>query len=421
MTFESFSEAHNTVLISTFIITLIMGAVVNKTNFCTMGAVSDLVNIGDTGRMRAWLFALAVAIIGVIVLESMGLADMDGTRPPFRRSNFTWIEFLIGGLMFGVGMTLGSGCANKTLIRMGAGNIKSVFVFIVISICAYFMLNPFPGTDKTLYSEVFYFWTNPLSISLTTNQDLGAMLGGVTGMDAATVRYIVGGLIAAGIIIFAFKSTDFRKSVDNVLGGSVVGLAVVGAWFVTASLVVVNMEEELFSWTDYGSDEVWSLFEENDRPSDIGVQSFSFVNPIGQVLRYGVNGFENGYLTFGVVSVLGVIIGSFLWSVLSKGFRIEWFASGRDFINHIIGGVLMGIGGTLALGCTIGQAVTGASTLALGSFIAFGSIVLASALTMKIQYYKLVYEDEATFIKAFLSSLADMKLLPNGMRKLDAV
>lgn len=421
MTFESFSEAHNMVLGLTFIIALIMGAVVNKTNFCTMGAVSDLVNIGDTGRMRAWIFAMAIAIIGIILLESFDILNVDASRPPYRRSNFSWIEFMIGGFMFGVGMTLGSGCGNKTLVRIGGGNIKSIMVLLLISTCAYFMLNPFPGSDKTLYSELFYGWTNPFSVSLSTNQDIGALLGGFADIDPVTMRLVLGGLIAVGLLIFALKSIDFRGSFDNVLGGTVVGVAVLAAWFVTASLVTINVDDELNSWTEYASDEVWDMFEDSDRPRDVGVQSFTFVNPMGQLMRYAVNDFDKNYLTFGVVAVLGVIFGSFLWSILRRKFRIEWFASGSDFLNHFIGGILMGIGGILALGCTIGQAVTGVSTLALGSFIAFGFIVFGSALTMKIQYYKMVYEDEATFMKAFLSSMVDMRLLPSGLRKLDAV
>jgi uncharacterized membrane protein YedE/YeeE len=100
---------------------------------------------------------------------------------------------------------------------------------------------------------------------------------------------------------------------------------------------------------------------------------------------------------------------------------VEWFASGRDFFNHFIGAVLMGFGGVLAMGCTIGQAVTGVSTLAIGSFIAFFGIVLGSALTMKVQYYKMVYEDEATFFKALITGLVDLKLLPSSLRKLEAI
>jgi uncharacterized membrane protein YedE/YeeE len=136
---------------------------------------------------------------------------------------------------------------------------------------------------------------------------------------------------------------------------------------------------------------------------------------------YVASKFDRSLVTFGIMALLGVIVGSFLWSLLSKSFRIEWFASGQDFLNHFIGAILMGFGGVLALGCTIGQGITGVSTLAIGSFLALIAIVFGSAITMKIQYYKLVYEEEASFVKALIAGLADMKLLPNSLRKLDAI
>ena len=126
-------------------------------------------------------------------------------------------------------------------------------------------------------------------------------------------------------------------------------------------------------------------------------------------------------VNFGLVSVIGVILGSLLWSLISRSFRIEWFVDMKDFINHLVGAILMGFGGVLAMGCTIGQGITGVSTLAIGSILTFFSIVFGSALTMKIQYYKMVYEEEASFASALAASLADMHLLPNGMRKLDKV
>jgi uncharacterized membrane protein YedE/YeeE len=423
MIFEDFATAHQTVLLAVFGIAFVMGAVVNKTNFCTMGAVSDLVNMGDTGRIRAWIFAMAVALIGVIVLEASGVVSVDQTLPPYRGSNFAWLEYILGGIIFGVGMTLGSGCGNKTLIRIGGGNLKSILVFAVIAVCAYFMLNPFPGTDKTLYSELFYAWTNPTSASLTTGQDLGSVIGNAVGADFGTTRTVIGLILVALMLWFAFKSADFRSSFDNKLAGVVVGLAVIGAWYATGSLVMIDADGESMNWTQYASAESWDMLEDNAeaRPKDVGVQSFTFINPIGQTLRYAINGFESVFVTFGLVAVLGVILGSFAWAVISKGFRIEWFVNFKDFLTHLIGATLMGIGGVLALGCTIGQAITGISTLAMGSFLAFGGIVFGSAMTMKIQYYKMVYEDEATFAKAFVTALVDFKLLPGSMRKLEAI
>ena len=421
MIFDDFSSAHFAVLLSVFGIAFVIGAVANKSNFCTMGAVSDLVNIGDTGRIRAWILAMAVAMVGVVIIEAGGFGSVDSTLPPYRGSNFAWLEYILGGLLFGIGMTFGSGCGNKTLVRAGGGNLKSVFLFIIISICAYFMINPFPGTDSTLYSIFFHPWTSPASISLSTQQDLGSVIGSATNMDIATTRTIIGLLLATILFWFVFKSADFRSSFDNKLGGLTIGTAVFAAWFVTSSLVTISADDESMNWAEYASAESWDMLEDNAdaRPRDVAPQSFTFINPIGQSLRYAAKSFDYAYLTFGVVAVLGVILGSLLWALLSKSFRIEWFLNLKDFITHLVGGILMGIGGVLALGCTIGQGITGVSTLAMGSFIALGSIIFGSALTMKIQYYKMIHEDEATFIKALVSSLVDFKLLPEKMRSLE--
>jgi uncharacterized protein len=421
MIFEDFSSAHLTVLLTVFAIAVIMGAVVNKSNFCTMGAVSDLVNIGDSSRMRAWFLAMAVAITGVVIFEFSGIASVDSTLPPYRGSNFAWLEYILGGFLFGIGMTLGSGCGNKALIRIGGGNIKSIILFIIVSVCAYFMINPFPGTDSTLYSIFFYPWTSPASLSLSSQQDLGSVIGNTIGTDVGTTRTVIGLILAIALFWFIFKSAEFRKSFDNKLGGFTVGAAVLAAWFATSGMVTINAEDESFSWTEYASAESWDMMEDDAsaRPRDAAVQSFTFINPIGQTTRYAVQDFNKNYLTAGVVAVLGVILGSLIWSLLSKSFRIEWFVNMKDFITHVIGGILMGVGGILALGCTIGQGITGVSTLSMGSGLALISIIFGSALTMKMQYYKLMHEGDATFVKSLVSSLVDFKLLPEKLRSLE--
>lgn len=441
MVFESFGQAWSVMLWSTFGIALIMGAVVNKTNFCTMGAVSDWVNMGDTGRFRSWLLAIAVAMIGVLALEFFGVINATDTFPPYRSNTFIWAENVIGGVMFGIGMTLASGCGNKTLIRIGGGNLKSIMVLAVIAVIAYFMVYPFPGTDKTLMSELFLPWMQDLRVTLPRNQDLGSL---VAPDNALLVRTVIGAAIVLALVAFIFRSRDFRRNFDNILGGLVVGLAVVGAWYVTGTVQVKADffgEEQLVSLDKYAAN--WSMYQEDsmgmgmgmgeedaaaasDKPvkpaeaRSLNTQSYTFINPMGLTMRYTVNGFEKAYLTFGVMALAGVIAGSLLWALLSRGFRWEWFASFRDFLNHFIGAILMGFGGVLGLGCTIGQGVTGVSTLALGSFITFASIVWGSAVTMKIQYYKMLHED-ASFGSALVTSLVDMRLLPKGMRRLEAL
>ena len=422
MVYEQFAQAQSLMLWVTFAIAVIMGAVVNKTNFCTMGAVSDWVNMGDLGRMRAWLFAIAVAMIGVAALEYAGLAKPDAAFPPYRASQLVWAENLIGGLLFGIGMTLASGCGNKTLIRIGGGNIKSIFVLAIIAVIAYFMVNPFPGSDKTLFSVLFYDWIRPLAVTLGGNQDIGAVVGGAEGKGIA--RLVAGLAIGLLLVVYAFKSEEFRKSFDNILGGLVVGLAILAAWYVTSN-IAVSADGQPYALQSFVADQ-WDMYagEADVKPADsrsLAPQSFTFINPMGQLYGYVVGGFGSSLLTFGLMSLFGVIAGSLLWSVVTRSFRIEWFANFKDFATHVIGAVLMGFGGVLAMGCTIGQAVTGVSTLAIGSIITFVAIVLGSALTMKVQYYKMVYEDEATFFKALITGLVDLKLLPASMRKLDAV
>ena len=421
MIFDNFAAAQSVFLWTVFAIALVMGAVVNKTNFCTMGAVSDLVNMGDSGRFRAWMLAIAVAVLGVVLLENAGLVKADSAFPPYRAGQFIWAENLLGGILFGIGMTLASGCGNKALIRIGGGNLKSVMVMMVIAVIAYFMVNPFPGSDQTLFTVLFYNWIRPLAVDLGTSSDIGTLISGSEG--ALQTRLVIGVGLALALLVFVFRSADFRSSGDNILGGLVVGAAVLAAWYVT-SVVTIDMDGEQYSLQSYVSE--WDFLAESaeGKPADsrpLSPQSFTFINPMGQTLGYAAAGLDRSYLTFGVMALIGVILGSFLWSVLNRSFRIEWFASFGDFISHFIGAILMGIGGVLALGCTVGQAITGISTLALGSFVAFAGIVLGSALTMKVQYYKLVYENEASFLDALLTGLVDLKLLPKGLRRLDPV
>jgi len=390
---------HLQILSLVFLLAVILGAVANKTNFCTMGAVSDWVNIGDTGRMRAWLFAMTVALLGVMLFEFAGkLALPSDTFPPYRTANFAWLRYVLGGVMFGIGMTLGSGCGNKTLVRIGGGNIKSVVVLAIASTAAYYMLWGDIG-GVGFYDKFFNSWIAPSTLDFAAhgiaNQELGSIAAGLTGADAANLHFLIGGVLVALMLAIIFKSEDFRGSFDNILGGLVVGLVVVAGWYITGGPMGV-------AWQDYAD-------LSTEIPSRVNVQSFTFISPMGDTARYLLSPKNLTLINFGVMALTGVIVGSFLYAVLFRKFRIEWFASTRDFVNHAVGGVLMGIGGVLSMGCTIGQAVTGVSTLALGSIMTFLAIVFGSALTMKVQYYLL---DEQGIFGALRSALADMRLMP---------
>jgi uncharacterized membrane protein YedE/YeeE len=363
---------HHLVLFTVFLIGVVMGAVANKTRFCTMGAVSDWVNIGDTGRMRAWLLSMAVAIAGVLILQASGQATIGtSTFPPYRTPNFVWLRYVLGGLMFGIGMTLASGCGSKTMIRVGTGNLKSLVVMVVAAVFAYLMI----WTD--FYAKAFHSWLAPTAINLEQygmrSQGLGEVLAGLAGSaDATGWGPIAGWALAAGIALFVFSSRDFRESFDNILGGFVIGLAIVAGWYLTAGPIGQ-------AWKDAAE-----MVEVP--PLRVESQSFTFVSPLGDSLHYLLSPTNLSLINFGMIA------GSFLYALVSRTLRIEWFANGADFANHVVGGVLLGIGGVLAMGCTIGQAITGVSTLAIGSLLTFAAIVAGSAATMKVQYWRMLRE-----------------------------
>lgn len=370
---------HNQVLLLVFVVAAVMGGVANKTNFCTMGAVSDWINMGDTGRMRAWIFAMAVAMAGVLGLEAAGILTLSasGTFPPYRTESFAWLRYVVGGFLFGVGMTLGSGCGNRTLVRIGGGNLKSLVLLVIASAAAYAMV----WTE--FFEKAFMPWIGPTTVSLSKygirSQELGDILAALAGKDGGSAFHLVaGGAVALGLLAFVFKSKDFRENFDNVLGGAVVGLAVIAGWYITGGSL----------------GQAWKEFAEmaTEVPSRVQVQSYTFISPMADTARYLLSPTKLSFVNFGVMALAGVIVGSFLYAIFSRRFRIEWFASFNDFSNHAMGGVLMGIGGVLSMGCTIGQAVTGVSTLALGSILTFFSIVAGAASTMKYQYWRMLQE-----------------------------
>jgi uncharacterized protein len=342
-----------------FVLAFIFGAVGNKTNFCTMGAVSDWVNMGETSRMRMWLLAMAVALLGSTALEVAGLVDLSKSIYP--GPNFTWLSYLVGGFLFGFGMTLGSGCGSKTLIRVGTGNLKSLVVYVFLGIAAYMTLRGLFGAFRVGVLE-------KATIVLPQGQDLPSLLG--------VQPAILAGVIGGGIIAFVYASKAFRSSFDYTLGGVVTGLVVVGGWYVSGVIGHVaedpNTLQEAFVATNTGR-----------------MESFSFVAPLAFTLEYLMFWTDKSRIvTYGIASALGVIAGSAAYALATRTFRWEGFRDAEDTANHVIGGVLMGFGGITALGCTIGQAISGFSTLALGSIMTFIAIVAGSAAAMKYQYWR---------------------------------
>lgn len=367
-----------------FLLGIVFGAVVNKTNFCTMGAVSDWVNMGNKGRLRAWFLAIGVATLLTQVLQFNGTLDL--SEAVYLTPNFGWLGYLAGGFLFGIGMTLASGCVNRTLVRVGSGNLKSLVVLIVIGMTAYMTMR---GVLALVRMNVFEVTNINLAEHDISDQGIGTLVANALGIaNTALVHNIVAALVAGGLIVYAFKDRELRRSFDNVLAGVVIGLIIPAGWYITG---VVGFDD----------------FE------PIRLESYTFTGPIGEGLMYLMT-FTGSTINFGVSAIFGVILGSFLYGILSGKLRMESFSDRGDMVRHLIGGVFMGFGGVLALGCTIGQGITGMTTLALGSLFALTSIIFGSALTMKVEYYRL---DDEGFFSALRCALSDMHLFPAGQKK----
>ncbi len=358
-----------------FVIAFALGAISARTQFCTLGAVSDIVNMNDFSRMRMWVLAMAVAIIGAQALYAFGLIDL--SKAFYVRPNVTWLSYILGGLSFGIGMTLASGCGSRTLVRIGGGNVKSLVVFAFLGIAAYMTMKGLFGVWRVNYLDVVKV---DLSAQGIGTQEFGALIGAMFGIGKKTAQIAIAALVALPLLVFVVLNADFRKNLDGWLGGLGYGFAVVAGWYVSAHLGFGENPDTL--------EDVF--FGTNSRAAE----SLTFVAPVAYSLELLMLWSDKSLIvTFGIASTVGMILGSFAYAMISKRFRWEGFGSIDDVKKHILGAMLMGFGGVTAMGCTIGQGVTGLSTLAIGSFLALSAMIIGCYATLKYEYWKMMQEE----------------------------
>jgi hypothetical protein len=353
-----------------------VGAAMAASGYCAMAAVADAYTHGDLARARAWAVATAVAVAAAAGLEWAGVLVPAAARVPYTAAALPWLRIALGGMLFGVGMVLAGGCVSRCLVRAGGGNGKSWLVLLVAGGVAWLL------TRTSAYALAFAPWLDPQVVDLTRwglpDQRLGSLLArGLRIPPGPPAHAAAAVVVALALATFALspvaRGTANPGRLPGLLAcGAVLGGAVGAGWWLTAGPWGQRWREE-------------ALFEWAVAPA-VGVQSFTFVAPLADLLRYLaqplIQPTSPHPLTFGAAAALGLIAGSLVYHLARRRWRWEGFAERADLLRHLVGGALLGGGGVLALGCTVGQGVTGISTLALGSFLAVAAMVVGALLAL---------------------------------------
>jgi uncharacterized protein len=349
-----------------FALAFVFGAVSQRTSFCTMGAFSDAVTFGDLGRLRMYVLAIAVAMLGAQGLHLAGSVDLQ--QSIYAGPRFLWLAHAVGGLLFGIGMTLASGCGARNLVRLGGGNLKSLLVLCVMSVTAY-------ATLRGVLAPLRVHAIESVHITWPSSQTLPDLLGWpASGMT-------IGSALALPAIAWCVSARTFRGSADHLLGGVAVGLLVVGGWYVTGHLGFVPEDPDTLEALYVGTN--------THRP-----ESLTFVAPLAFGLEWLTLWTDGSrHLTFGIAAMVGTLSGAAAYAWLTGRFRWELFTSPADVGRQLVGAVFMGFGGVTALGCSIGQGITGLSTLSLGAAVTLVFVAIGCILTLKFLAWRLDRED----------------------------
>ncbi len=312
-------------VISGLVIGAVIGVIARISNFCSVGAVSDVILANDTRRLRSWLMAAAVALLGTQLLATADVFTIN--RTIYRIPTIAWLPVGIGGVAFGFGMAQAGGCVQRALVRVGGGSIRSLVTLLLTGACA----------AATLHLLVA---SNAISESRATILIKAHGLDELFGASQA-VPIILAAVIAGALVAFCLKDPWFRKSPGHLWGGVGIGLAVAAAW-ATAS------------------------FQPFPKGINLLYAAVDTVTAFSAPLSY---------TAFNLALVAGIVGGAFTVAVYEQDLVLDRFVDKDDIKRHVVGGVLMGIGGALAHGCTFGQGLSGFSVLSFNAFIAIAAMV----------------------------------------------
>lgn len=331
----------------------VFGALVESTRFCAMGALSDAVAFDDRRRLRAWLLASAVAIVGAQLLQAVGVVDLGLSL--YLVPSLNWLGNIVGGLLFGIGMVFAGGCASRNLVRLGSGDLRAAVVLVVMGVFAYMTLGGILGPLRALLENA-----TAVDLPGEMSSSLASLLTLASDMSVAASRWLVTLVLAGALFVYCFRDRAFRASPVLIAGGVGVGLCVVAAWALSG-----------LAYDEFA-----------DVP--LTPQGLSFVRPAGDTLEYLERYTASPVPGFGVATVFGTLLGAACIAWHTGRFKLMGFADSGDTLRNLAGAALMGIGGVVAMGCSIGQSVTGVSTLAAGSMLAALSLIGGGVLGLRL-------------------------------------
>jgi uncharacterized membrane protein YedE/YeeE len=339
-------DSAHIVIFAGLVIGLIYGAVGLVSGFCLMSSLRGWWADGDGRLVRTYALAMGIGIAASQLLATYDLVDLG--KSIYLQPTFSAPLMFFGGLLFGYGMVMSNGCGSRALVLLGRGNLRSFVVVIVLGIAAEMTLKGLIAPARVALLQA--------SQATVTTTSLPALVSSA-GLHGAAARMLPALALAAALVIFAFAHAPFRRSPGQVMAGFVVGLLVAAGWFVTGYL---------------GADDF----------TPVPVTSLTFIAPIADTLQYAM--LSTGLtLNFGIATVVGVFAGSLVTALLTGRFHLEGYTSPRHMLRSAGGAALMGTGGAMAYGCSVGQGLTGLSTLALASFVAVAGILLGTAAGLR--------------------------------------
>jgi uncharacterized membrane protein YedE/YeeE len=330
-----------------FALSSLAGVLIHRGHFCTMGAISDWVVMRDASRLRQWALALAVAIAGFGAMAYAGWINPIQTI--YASPRISWLSALLGGVLFGVGMVLASGCSSKSLVRLAGGNLKSLVVLLAMAVSALAAMRGLTAVWRV-------HGLDPVALFIPQGPFAGQWLAAATETTLPQGAGAAAALVSLALLMWVAKARSFHTRLNWVTGLGL-GAVVAGLWWVSGVLGYVPEHPETL-------DAVF-LTTHSGR-----MEALSFTAPVGYWLDaflYFSDGSKR--LTFGMVTVMGLVMGAWLSALQQGSFRWEGFSHRSDLVHHLLGGTLMGTGGVLAMGCTFGQGLSGLSTLNLGSLL----------------------------------------------------